>query len=66
LFVLSTTVTSNVIVPELHGVPEIVAVIAVVDDVVVRHIAGRVGLLGAYPEIVRLYGETPPVNEIVT
>lgn len=63
---LSTTVTSNVIVPELHGVPEIVAVIAVVEEVVARHIPGSVGLFGAYPEIVKLYGETPPVNEIVT
>jgi hypothetical protein len=41
---LSVTVTLNVVVPEPHGVPEIVAVVLVVDVVILRH-AGRDGWL---------------------
>jgi len=55
-----------VTVPELQGVPEIVAVVAVVDVVIARHMLGRVGLPAEYEETLRLYGETPPPNAIVT
>ena len=58
LFVLSITVTLNVVVPEPHGVPRIVAVVVVVDVVMVRQ-AGREGWLNEY-------GGTPPVKAIVT
>jgi hypothetical protein len=55
---LSVTVTLNVVVPEPQGVPEIVAVVLVVDVVILRH-AGRDGWLYEY-------GGTPPVKAIVT
>jgi len=58
LFVLSVTVTLNVVVPEPHGVPKIVAAIPVVDVVIERQ-AGREGWLNEY-------GGTPPVKAIVT
>jgi hypothetical protein len=58
LLVLSTMVTLNVVVPEPHGVPEIVAVVLVVDVVIVRQ-AGRDGWL-------KEYGGTPPVKAMVT
>jgi hypothetical protein len=50
-------VVTDSVAPVLQGVPEIVAV-AVVEDVVKWRQGGRVGLLN-------VYGETPPVNEIV-
>ena len=64
---MSTTVTWNTIVPELQGVPAMVALVLVVDVVMERHIPGRVvALVSEYLEMLRLYGETPPLNEMVT